>query len=85
MWKKIKNILTVIGSFFVVFVLSALFFLLRRCNSDRTGSTGDFRGDNKLEEGITGSNERLRGIQERLDRAERILQDAIKRSREGSK
>ena len=84
MWKKIKNILTVIGSFFVVFVLSAIFLLLRRCNSDRAGSTGDFRGDNKLEEGITGSNERLRGIQERLDRAERILQDAIKRSREGS-
>lgn len=85
MLKKIKNILVILGSFFVVFILSTIFFLLRRCNSDGAGSVGDFGGDNKLEEGIAGSAERLRGIEERLNKAERILQNAIKRSREGSK
>lgn len=89
MWKKIKDILAVIGACLSVVLFTVLLFVLRRGKTDRRGSEGADERDSRIQEGIESSKNRIdrskEGIErceEHLQRAEDILRRAINRSKE---
>lgn len=88
MWKKIKDILAVIGACLSVVLFTILLFVLRRGKADGRGSRGADERDTRIQEGIESSENRIdrskEGIErceEHLQRAEDILRRAISRSR----
>lgn len=88
MWKKIKDILAVIGACLSVMLFTILLFVLRRGKADGRGSRGADERDTRIQEGIESSENRIdrskEGIErceEHLQRAEDILRRAISRSR----
>ena len=90
MWKKIKNIFSIIGACITVVCITIVLVLLRRGKADGRGSEGTDERDSAIQEGIESSENRIdrsqAGIErceEHLQRAEEILRNAIRRSREG--
>lgn len=90
MLEKIKKVFAIIGA--VLTVIACTFFLvfLRRSDSDRRGSDGNAERDSAIKEGIGNAEESIRDsrdtadrCEEHLRRAEDILREAIRRSREG--
>ena len=89
MWKKIKDILAVIGACLSIVLFTVLLFVLRRGKTDRRGSESASERDSRIQGGIESSEDRIdrstEGIErceEHLQRAEDILRRAISRSRE---
>ena len=89
MWKKIKDILAVIGACLSVVLFTILLFVLRRGKADGRGSEPVDERDSRIQEGIESSENRIdrskEGIErceEHLQRAEDILRRAINRSKE---
>lgn len=82
MWEKIKKVFAVIGAFLTVIIFTLLLILLRKGNSDGSGSTGTDESDSRIREGLADSEERIARCEERLRRAEEILRKATDRSRE---
>ena len=96
MWKKIKNIFSIIGAFLSVILFTVLLFVLRRGKTDRRGSESSDDRDTRIQDGIGECEERADRIEERIERAESsagrceehlqraedILREAIRRSRE---
>ena len=90
MWKKIKNIFSIIGACITIVCITIVLVLLRRGKADGRGSTGTDERDSAIQAGIESSEDRIdrsqAGIErceEHLQRAEEILRNAIRRSREG--
>lgn len=90
MWKKIKNILIIIGSAVLVFVLTIICVLMCGSKADRRGSPDNDERDTAIKEGIGNAQESIRDsrdtadrCEEHLRRAEDILREAIRRSKEG--
>ena len=81
MWEKIKKGFKVALAVLSVISLSVLLALLRRGSSDRRGSTDDIERDRRIKEGLDTASDTARRCEERLQRAEDILREAIKRSR----
>lgn len=96
MWKKIKDILAVIGACLSIVLFTVLLFVLRRGKTDGRGSTDASERDTRIQDGIGECEERADRIEEgiaraessagrceeHLQRAEEILREAIRRSRE---
>lgn len=89
MWKKIKNILIIIGSAIAVFVLTVICVLMCGSKADRRGSDGADERDSAIKEGIGNAEESIRDsrdtadrCEEHLRRAEEILRNAIERGKE---
>ena len=96
MWKKIKDILAVIGACLSVVLFTVLLFVLRRGKTDGRGSDSTSERDTRIQDGIGECEERADRIEERIERAEssagrceehlqraeEILREAIRRSRE---
>ena len=87
-WKKIKDILAVIGACISVVLFTILLFVLRRSKADKRGSKSADERDTRIQEVIESSENRIdrskEGIErceEHLQRAEDILRRAISRSR----
>ena len=87
-WKKIKDILAVIGACLSIVLFTVLLFVLRRGKADGRGSERAYERDSRIQEGIKSSENRIdrstEGIErceEHLQRAEDILRRAINRSR----
>ena len=89
MWKKVKNILVIIGSAILVFVLTIFCVLMCGSKTDRRGSDGADERDSAIKEGLDGASESIRDsrntaerCEEHLRRAEEILRNAIERGKE---
>lgn len=96
MWSKIKTVFSIIGAALSIALFTVILFLLRRRKTDRTGSARDTERNQRIEEGIGKCEERADSVSEGLDRAkdgigrceehlqraEDILRNAIRRSRE---
>ena len=89
MWKKLKNILIIIGSAVLVFVLTIVCVLMCGSKADRRGSDRADERDTAIKEGLDGAQESIRDsrdtadrCEEHLRRAEDILRRAVERSRE---
>lgn len=96
MWEKIKNVLSVLGAIFTIALCTFVLVFLRRRDTDRRGSHGVNERDTRVEDGITECEGRTDEIEEHissaedgigrceehLHRAEAILREAIRRSRE---
>ena len=96
MWQKIKTAFSIIGAVLSVILFTILLFVLRRGKADGRGSPGDSERDTRIKDGIGECEERADSVSERLDRAEDsvgrceehlrraedILRNAIRRSRE---
>ena len=97
MWQKIKTVFSIIGAVMSIVLFTVILFLLRRSKTDRQRSGDDSERNQRIEEGIGRCEERTDSVSEGLDRAkdgigrceehlqraEDILRNAIKRSREG--
>ena len=96
MWSKIKTAFSIIGAVLSVVLFTVILFLLRRCKADGRRNGDDSERNQRIEEGIGKCEERAESVSEGLDRAkdgigrceehlqraEDILRNAIKRSRE---
>ena len=89
MWKKLKNILIIIGSAVLVFVLTIVYVLMCGSKVDRRGSDGADERDSAIKEGLGNAEESIRNsrdtadrCEEHLRRAEEILRNAIERGKE---
>ena len=82
MWEKIKKIFAIIGAVLSVVLFTVILFLLRRRNSDGCGSERTDELDTRIQGGLDGATDTARRCEERLQRAEDILRNAIKRSEE---
>ena len=96
MWAKVKTIFSIIGAVLSVVFFTILLFLLRRGKADGRRSPDDSERNQRIKEGIGKCEERADSVSEGLDRAkdvigrceehlqraEDILRNAIKRSRE---
>lgn len=95
MLKKIKNVLIIIGSALLVFILTVYCVLMCGGKANRRRSERDNERDSaiqggigeteeraeRIEEGISRAEEGISSCEEHLLRAEEILRNAIKRSR----
>ncbi len=75
MFEKIKTIFSIIGAVLTVILLTVILFLLRRSKALGQGGGADSDRADGIEERIGECEERLQG-------AENILREAIRRSRE---
>lgn len=82
MFEKIKTIFSIIGAVLSVVLITVLLFLLRRGKALRQGSRADSDRADRIEEGIGECTDRIKRCEERLQGAENILREAIRRSRE---
>ena len=96
MWDKIKTVFSIIGAVLSFVLFTVILFLLRRGKADGRRSEDDSERNQRIEEGIGKCEERAESVSEGLDRAkdgigrceehlqraEDILRNAIKRSRE---
>lgn len=96
MWGKIKTAFSIIGAVLSVVLFTVILFLLRRGKTDGRRNGDDSERNQRIEEGIGRCEERAESVSEGLDRAkdgigrceehlqraEDILRNAIKRSRE---
>ena len=96
MWGKIKTVFSIIGAVLSIVLFTVILFLLRRGKADGRRSRDDSERNQRIEEGIGKCEERAESVSEGLDRAkdgigrceehlqraEDILRNAIKRSRE---
>lgn len=82
MLEKIKTIFSIIGAVLSVVLITVLLFLLRRGKAFRQGSRADSDRADRIEEEIGECTDRIRRCEERLQGAENILREAIRRSRE---
>ena len=96
MWDKIKTAFSIIGAVLSIVLFTVILFLLRRGKADGRRSGDDSERNQRIEEGIGKCEERAESVSEGLDRAkdgigrceehlqraEDILRNAIKRSRE---
>lgn len=96
MWGKIKTAFSIIGAVLSVVLFTIILFLLRRGKTDGRRNRDDSERNQRIEEGIGRCEERaesvsegldrakdgIGGCEEHLQRAEDILRNAIKRSRE---
>lgn len=96
MLSKIKTVFSIIGAVLSIVLFTVILFLLRRSNTDGRRSGDDSERNQRVEEGIGKCEERADSVSERLDRAEDsvgkceehlrraedILRNAIRRSRE---
>lgn len=96
MWSKIKTVFSIIGAALSVVLFTVILFLLRRGKADGRRSGDDSERNQRIEEGIGKCEERAESVseglarakdgigrcEEHLQRAEDILRNAIKRSRE---
>lgn len=96
MWGKIKTAFSIIGAVLSIVLFTVILFLLRRGKTDGRRNGDDSERNQRIEEGIgrceeqaesvsEGLNRAKDGIgrcEEHLQRAEDILRNAIKRSRE---
>ena len=97
MWKKVKDILIIIGSSVAVFGLTLAYFLISGRNPDRRRSRESDERDTAIQNGITDCEGRAERVEERIERAEDavgrceehlqraedILRRAVERSRQG--
>lgn len=96
MWGKIKTAFSIVGAVLSVVLFTVILFLLRRGKADGRRNGDDSERNQRIEEGIGKCEERTESVSEGLDRAkdgigrceehlqraEDILRNAIKRSRE---
>lgn len=96
MWSKIKTAFSIIGAVLSIVLFTVILFLLRRGKTDGRRNGDDSERNQRIEEGIGKCEERTESVSEGLDRAkdgigrceehlqraEDILRNAIKRSRE---
>ena len=89
MLSKIKTVLSVIGAVLSVILFTIVLFLLRRNKADGRGSTANTERNSRIKEGLEESSGEIaecrstvERCEEHLQRAEDILRNAIKRSRE---
>ena len=96
MFDKIKTAFSIIGAVLSVVLFTVILFLLRRGKTDGRRNGDDSERNQRIEEGIGKCEERAESVSEGLDRAkdgigrceehlqraEDILRNAIKRSRE---
>ena len=96
MLSKIKTAFSIIGAVLSVVLFTIILFLLRRGKTDGRRNGDDSERNQRIEEGIGRCEERTESVSEGLDRAkdgigrceehlqraEDILRNAIKRSRE---
>ena len=96
MFDKIKTAFSIIGAVLSVVLFTVILFLLRRGKTDGRRNGDDSERNQRIEEGIGKCEERTESVSEGLDRAkdgigrceehlqraEDILRNAIKRSRE---
>ena len=96
MWGKIKTAFSIIGAVLSIVLFTVILFLLRRGKTDGRRNGDDSERNQRIEEGIGKCEERTESVSEGLDRAkdgigrceehlqraEDILRNAIKRSRE---
>ena len=96
MWSKVKTVFSIIGAVLSIVLFTALLFVLRRSKTDGRRSEDDSERNQRIEEGIGKCEDRAESVSEGLDRAkdgigrceehlqraEDILRNAIKRSRE---
>lgn len=96
MWGKIKTAFSIIGAVLSIVLFTVILFLLRRGKTDGRRNGDDSERNQRIEEGIGKCEERAESVSEGLDRAkdgigrceehlqraEDILRNAIKRSRE---
>ena len=96
MFNKIKTVFSIIGAVLSIVLFTVLLFVLRRGKIDGRKSGADSDRYRRIEEGIGKCEERADSVSERLDRAEDsvgkceehlrraedILRNAIRRSRE---
>ena len=96
MLSKIKTAFSIIGAVLSVVLFTVILFLLRRGKTDGRRNGDDSERNQRIEEGIGRCEERTESVSEGLDRAkdgigrceehlqraEDILRNAIKRSRE---
>ena len=75
MWAKIKTAFSIIGAVLSIVLFTVILFLLRRGKADGRRSGDDSERNQRIEEGIG-------KCEEHLQRADDILRNAIKRSRE---
>ena len=97
MWQKIKTVFSIIGAVLSIVIFTTILFLLRRSKTDKRRNGDDSERNQRIEEGIGKCEERTDSVseglnrakdgigrcEEHLQRAEDILRNAIKRSREG--
>lgn len=96
MWDKIKTAFSIIGAVLSIVLFTVILFLLRRGKTDGRRNGDDSERNQRIEEGIGRCEERAESVseglnrakdgigrcEEHLQRAEDILRNAIKRSRE---
>lgn len=96
MFNKIKTAFSIIGAVLSIVLFTVILFLLRRGKTDGRRNGDDSERNQRIEEGIGKCEERTESVSEGLDRAkdgigrceehlqraEDILRNAIKRSRE---
>ena len=96
MWGKIKTAFSIIGAVLSIVLFTVILFLLRRGKTDGRRNGDDSERNQRIEEGIGRCEERTESVSEGIDRAkdgigrceehlqraEDILRNAIKRSRE---
>ena len=96
MFNKIKTAFSIIGAVLSIVLFTVILFLLRRGKTDGRRNGDDSERNQRIEEGIGRCEERAESVSEGLDRAkdgigrceehlqraEDILRNAIKRSRE---
>ena len=89
MLSKIKTVLSVIGAVLSVILFTIVLLLLRRGKADGRGSTANAERDSRIKERLEGASGEIaecrstvERCEEHLQRAEDILRNAIKRSRE---
>lgn len=75
MWGKIKTAFSIIGAVLSIVLFTVILFLLRRGKADGRRSGDDSERNQRIKEGIG-------KCEEHLQRADDILRNAIKRSRE---
>ena len=96
MFNKIKTAFSIIGAVLSIVLFTVILFLLRRGKTDGRRNGDDSERNQRIEEGIGKCEERTESVSEEIDRAkdgigrceehlqraEDILRNAIKRSRE---
>ena len=96
MWGKIKTAFSIIGAVLSIVLFTVILFLLRRGKTDGRRNRDDSERNQRIKEGIGKCEGRAESVSEGLDRAkdgigrceehlqraEDILRNAIKRSRE---
>ena len=89
MFNKIKTAFSIVGAVLSVVLFTVILFLLRRGKTDGRRSTANAERDSRIKEGLEGASGEIaecrstvERCEEHLQRAEDILRNAIKRSRE---